>query len=366
MKLAELEGPDRTETCRLDEGAGRRSRWIRRLFAYGAAVGAAAVALLGTWLVWSLVDPGFFEFFLAAVVVTARWAGLGPALVATVLSVLAIDYYFVPPIGAINFDPGNMIRLVVFSGVSLLVVTLTEAERRARERVDAISRAKDRMLAVVSHDLRGPLDAVVGWAHVLRRTVSDPTAVHALDVIDRNAEAQRQLIEDLLDIVRIETGTLRLEPRTVDVADVVRASVEAIRPAAEAKDVAVTVSLDRGPHLVWADPARLRQATGNLLANALRVTPGRGRVAVTVIGDAGRTRIRVSDSGPGIPRDALARLFTPLELRLVRPSVRGEGLGLGLAIVQRIVELHGGSLEAASEPLHRGAIFTIVLPRANA
>ncbi|HEV8676027.1 MAG TPA: ATP-binding protein [Methylomirabilota bacterium] len=335
---------------------------MRRLHAYGFAVAATAAALLVTRLLWPKVEPASFELFLVAVVLTAWGAGLGPALVATFLSALVIDYYFVPPIYELNFHPGNAVRLVVFAGVSLLIVGLTQAERRARARADAASRAKDRMLAVVSHDLRGPLNAVVGWVHVLRRTVKDPTTERGLDVIERSAEAQRQLIEDLLDIVRIEAGTLRLEPRVVDLAEVVQASVDAIRPAAESKGVALEVSIEAGSHVVWADPARLQQVTGNLLTNALRFTPERGRVAVQVAGDDGQVSLRVRDSGPGIAPDVLPHLFAPLAQTPARPGARGDGLGLGLAIARRIVELHGGTIEATSPDEDRGAIFTISLP----
>jgi signal transduction histidine kinase len=333
------------------------------LLRYGSALAATALAWLTTALLWPSLEPVSFELFLAAVVLTAWWAGLGPALLATLLSVLVIDYFFVAPIYEINFHPGNALRLLVFAGVSLLIVGLTQAERRARARADAASRAKDRMLAVVSHDLRGPLNAVVGWVHVLRRKVKDPSSERALDVIERSADAQRQLIEDLLDFVRIEAGALRIDPRAVDADEIVRASVEAVRPAAEAKLIALEVSTDDGPHVVWADPGRLQQATGNLLANALRFTPESGRVAVRVAGQVGTVAIQVQDSGPGLPADMLSELFPALETTSARPGARGDGLGLGLAIARRIVELHGGTIVADS-PGGRddGALFTISLP----
>jgi signal transduction histidine kinase len=332
------------------------------LLRYGSAVAATALAWLATALLWPSLEPVSFELFLAAVVLTAWWAGLGPALLATLLSVLVIDYFFVPPVYEINFHPGNALRLLVFAGVSLLIVALTQAERRARARADAASRAKDRMLAVVSHDLRGPLNAVVGWVHVLRRTLKDPGTERALDAIERSADAQRQLIEDLLDFVRIEAGALRIDPRVVDVGEIVRTSVEAVRPAAESKLLALDVSIDGGSHVVWGDPSRLEQATGNLLANAVRFTPENGRVAVRVVGQVGAVTIHVEDSGPGLPPEVLSQLFPPLEAASTRPSGRGEGLGLGLAIARRIVELHGGTIEAGRPDGGGGALFTISLP----
>jgi signal transduction histidine kinase len=337
---------------------------IRGVLRYGFAAGATSLAVLLTRLLWPALHPGFFELFLAAVVLSAWWAGFGPALFAALLSVGAVDYYFIPPVYAIELSVGNLIRLAVFGGVSLLIVGLIGAERRARERADAVSRAKDRMLAVVSHDLRGPLNAVAGWAHVLRRGVRDATCTRALDVIDRSIEAQRRLIDDLLDMVRMEAGAVRLDRRPVEVAAVVGASVDAIRPTADAKGVALELSVVGGPHVAYVDPVRLEQATGNLLANAVQSTPGQGRIVVTVAEGDRRVVIRVRDSGAGIPAEALGGLLPLLEEAPVRSRRRGEGLGIGLAIARWIVELHGGTLQAASDGPDAGALFTIALPRA--
>jgi len=232
---------------------------------------------------------------------------------------------------------------------------------------EAANRAKDEFLAVVSHELRTPLTAVLGYTSMLRAgTLSDERKVRAVEVIDRNVRAQSQLIEDLLDISRISSGKLRLHVRPTRAQEVIEAALAAVRPAAEAKGIVLRgVPLgDVGPLL--ADPDRLQQVIWNLLSNAIKFTPPGGEVDVLLQQSAGQAQILVRDTGQGIPPAFLPFVFE--RFRQADPSstrIHG-GLGLGLAIVRHVVELHGGKVEVQSEGNGRGATFRLSLPLAGA
>jgi signal transduction histidine kinase len=223
--------------------------------------------------------------------------------------------------------------------------------------------AKDHFLATLSHELRTPLNAIVGWLSMLRRpeVMSAAGLPKAWGAIDRNTEALTGLIEDLLDVSRIATGKLRLAETDVDVNDVVRDSVKTIEPKFEAKQVGLSVDLCPQPCKVRGDVARLRQVAVNLLANAVRFTASGGEVEVCVTSNEHAIALVVSDNGIGIHPDLLPHIFE----RFRQGDATGTtGLGLGLAIVKNLVELHGGTVVAASDGVGRGARFTVTLPRA--
>ena len=236
-------------------------------------------------------------------------------------------------------------------------------EQAAREQAEEASRMKDEFLATVSHELRTPLNAILGWAGILRRSsVDTDTMAQAVETIERNARAQTQLIEDLLDISRIITGRMRLDVQPVEVPVVIQASVDAIRPAADAKEIRLQVVLDPKACPVSGDPGRLQQVVWNLLSNAVKFTPKGGRVQVRLERINSHIEITVSDTGKGISSEFLPYVFD--RFRQADSSfnrVHG-GLGLGLAIVRQLVELHGGTVEAQSSGEGFGASFTVKLP----
>jgi len=238
-----------------------------------------------------------------------------------------------------------------------------QSERDARDRAEQASRLKDEFLATVSHELRTPLNAILGWSRMLRAgTVGPDAAPRGLESIERNATAQAQLIEDLLDISRIVAGRLRLEVMHVDLAPVVQAAVDAVKPAADARDIAIAMSSDKSAVQVSGDPQRLQQVVWNLLSNSIKFTPPGGHVEVELERTDSEARITVRDSGQGIGPEFLPHVFELFRQADGGPSRKHGGLGLGLAIVRRIVEMHGGSIRAASDGDGAGATFTVELP----
>ncbi|HYY98551.1 MAG TPA: PAS domain S-box protein, partial [Pyrinomonadaceae bacterium] len=231
--------------------------------------------------------------------------------------------------------------------------------RKAQE----ANRLKDEFLATVSHELRTPLTAILGWASMLRKTEFDRrTAQNALETIERNARAQSQIIDDLLDVSRIVTGKLRLDVRQVEPASFIDAAVESVRPAAEAKGVRLSKALDTGPVVLSGDPARLQQVVWNLLTNAVKFTPRGGRVELRLAREGSQFEITVSDTGAGISPEFLPYVFDRFRQADSSTTRRHGGLGLGLAIVRHLVELHGGTVRAESEGEGRGSSFTVTLP----
>ena len=238
-----------------------------------------------------------------------------------------------------------------------------EGERAARAAAEATAAAKDQLLAVLSHELRTPLTAMLGWTRLLRaRKLDEATTVRGLEVIERNTTAQVRLIEDLLDASRIVAGALRLEARPIMVGPVVEAALAAMQPAAEARGVLLQCALDEKAGPIRGDPARLQQIVWNLVSNAIKFTPSGGRVEVRLLSRESAVEIDVRDTGRGITREQLANIFSPLGVVHTSSQAHGEGLGLGLAIVRHLAELHGGAVQAVSAGPGRGATFTVTLP----
>ncbi|MDX6694653.1 MAG: hypothetical protein QOF02_2256 [Blastocatellia bacterium] len=246
-------------------------------------------------------------------------------------------------------------------------VAAQQQAEAARAESEAVNRAKDVFLATLSHELRTPLTAVLGWARMLSRLPFDEKTVqHGIEVIERNAEAQNQLIQDLLDVSRIVTGKLHLEVRPVELASVIRAAVESVQQAAEAKGMELGVEFDTEPALVSGDPDRLQQVIWNLLSNAIKFTPKGGRVVVKLDRDGSDMRITVSDTGQGIPPHFLPHVFERFQQADGSTTRVHGGLGLGLAVVRHLVEQHGGTVSVDSGGEHQGSIFSVNLPIAAA
>src|SRR6266446_6988383 len=244
---------------------------------------------------------------------------------------------------------------------------LLAREHEARAEAEIANRIKDEFLATLSHELRTPLTAILGWLSIMRSQPLDTkTTEHAIDTIERNARIQAQLIEDLVDVSRIVGGKLNLEMQPVNLLPVIEAAIEVVRPAAEAKGVALRVKHDPSAGMVSGDAARLQQVVWNLLSNAVKFTSQGGSVEVLLGRADGSAEIVVRDTGIGIAPEFLPHVFERFR-QAESPLTRSQrGLGLGLAIVRHLVELHGGSASAKSPGENQGATFTIRLPRASA
>jgi PAS domain S-box-containing protein len=244
---------------------------------------------------------------------------------------------------------------------------LLQRESEARAQAEEASRMKDEFLATVSHELRTPLNAVVGWSRLLRSGQLDQEGLtHALEVIERNAGAQRQIIEDLLDVSRIIAGKLKVNSRPVDLLLVIHAAIDVVRPAAEAKELRLRTHINAPGLMVKGDADRLQQVAWNLLANAVKFTPQGGEIDIFLGRSHALAEIRIEDSGPGIPADFLPRIFDRFTQADGSSTRKHGGLGLGLAIVRHLVELHGGTVTAGNRDEQGGAVITIHLPVAEA
>ena len=240
---------------------------------------------------------------------------------------------------------------------------LLERERAVRQDAEQASRLKDEFLATLSHELRSPLNAIVGWVHIAHRHAGDNAELaRSLDTIERNVRAQTQIVNDLLDMSRIMTGQVRLDMQTLDLRDAVGNAVEAVRPAADAKRVRVEQALDTSIGWTKVDPARLQQILWNLFANAVKFTPPGGSVRVALQRVNSHVEIVVQDSGVGIAPTFLPFVFERFRQEDSSTTRRHSGLGLGLSIVKSLAELHGGSVRASSPGEGQGATFTVSLP----
>jgi two-component system CheB/CheR fusion protein len=243
------------------------------------------------------------------------------------------------------------------------LVQLLAQEQSARAAAEAANRAKDEFLSILSHELRNPLNSLLGWAQLLRRRkVNEDTTTRGLEAIERSARAQTQLIEDLLDISRITSGKLRLNVSPTELASVIGAAIEVVRVSADAKQIQIESRLAPTARRLSGDPVRLQQVLWNLLSNAIKFTPAGGRVAVTLEYFDSLAQIQVRDTGQGISPEFLPHVFERFRQADGSSTRSSSGLGLGLNIVKHLVELHGGTVEAESQGLGLGATFTVRLP----
>lgn len=269
-----------------------------------------------------------------------------------------------------------LMRSIPVAALILTVGLMLSARKEIRRASDAFADAlrsaeeannsRTQFLAVVSHELRNPLNSILLWCNTLRSSGAlDAKADQGLKAIERSAKTQAQLVEDLLDISRIETGQMRLDVRPVNLAELVRAAIDSMRPAAEAKSISLETMLDLRATPFAGDPNRLQQAVWNLLSNAIKFTPRGGKVQVRLERTNSHLEISVADNGQGIDRQALENVFD----RFWQASKQGagdHGMGLGLSIVRHIVNLHGGSVTADSEGQGKGSVFAIRFPLALA
>ena len=260
-----------------------------------------------------------------------------------------------------------LLQLAEYAAIAIHNMRLLAHEHQMRAEAESASRTKDEFLATLSHELRSPLQPLLNWAYLLRSPNLDPaSAERALDAIERSTKTLGQLIEDLLDVSRIVTGKLRLQPRPVRLPAVVRAAMEAVEPAALARSVTLEMRIEPDLPAVMGDPDRLQQVLWNLLSNGIKFTPKGGRVTVTVAGRNSEVTLTVADTGAGIKREFLPHVFERFRQAESSTNRAYGGLGLGLAIVRHLVELHGGSVAVQSEGEGQGATFSVRLPVAAA
>jgi signal transduction histidine kinase/CheY-like chemotaxis protein len=240
---------------------------------------------------------------------------------------------------------------------------LLDREKSARRAAETLNHAKDEFIATVSHELRTPLNAIFGWVAMLRTGTLDAVRqTHALDVIDRNTRAQSQLVEDLLDMSRAIQGGVRLGMEPLDLAVVLEAAIESLRPTADARQIAIETTTVRGSAFVSGDQGRVQQVLWNLLSNALKFTPPGGRIDAAVGVEDSDAFVRIRDSGEGIAAEFLPHVFDRFRQENASVTRTHSGLGLGLSLVRHLVELHGGTITAESEGKGFGATFTIRFP----
>jgi signal transduction histidine kinase/ActR/RegA family two-component response regulator len=264
-------------------------------------------------------------------------------------------------------DHAVLAQLAQTASVALTNAQLFRAAEDARADAEAANRMKDQFLATLSHELRTPLNAIFGWARILRSGRTEPSTVaEGLEVIERNAKVQAQLIEDLLDLSRIISGKLRLDVQSVNLVDVIGAAIAAVRPAAEAREIRLRTILDPLAGPINGDPARLQQIVWNLLSNAVKFTTRGGQVQVVLERVNSHVEISVADTGIGIKPEFLPYVFERFRQADASTTRKHGGLGLGLSIVRQLVEMHGGTVRAKSPGDGQGATFAVALPVALA
>jgi signal transduction histidine kinase/FixJ family two-component response regulator len=282
------------------------------------------------------------------------------------------EYRWILDHGVPRYSPGGGFLGYIGSCIDITERKQAEAREReqlAREQVaraaaEAANRSKDEFLAMVSHELRTPLNAILGHTRILRSGPVDVDTVNNVTaIVERNAKAQLQIVEDLLDSACANTGKLQIETCPVDITPVLESALHTVRAAAEAKGVMLVADFGPGPEEVTGDSARLRQVVWNLLSNAIKFTPEGGRVELQMKSDANHIHVKVSDTGRGIEPEFLPFIFDLFRQADSSSTRRYGGLGLGLSIVKHLVELHGGTIAVASAGAGRGATFTVTLPR---
>jgi signal transduction histidine kinase/ActR/RegA family two-component response regulator len=320
-------------------------------------------------------DASPFIVFTPAVLAAAFYGGAVAGCLATLLSAGLGSHFFLRSAGDLAVDRWD--RVALFLLVGALITTLSVVIRTARRRLakslwqeqkaravaEAASQAKDEFLAFVSHELQTPASVVLGWANMLRvRKLDGPPLWHALEVIQRNARLQSKLVEDMLDTSRIVSGTFRFEAKRINLAAIVGAAIEQMRPSMEGRDVRVEVEEVGQEYGVVADPVRLQQVFTNLLSNAAKFTPVGGRISVAVHRTGSRAAVTVTDTGVGIAADFLPRVFERFEQDPATIGYSRRGLGLGLSICRHFIEQQRGTITAASDGPGKGTTFTVTLP----
>jgi signal transduction histidine kinase len=344
------------------DSAPPRRRTLVALRGTGLRYALAVVVVALTAAVRHALDPVWgasrpFMLFFPAIMIAGRVGGFGPGAVATALASLAVDWLWLAPTGHIH-APKNLESFVVFVLSGLLISALNGSLHAALRRAARLHDARETLLAIVAHDLRAPLSAIGLRADTLRRTRSPEVIDKAIATIERSVTRMDRLIGDVLDASRLEAGTLEVVLREAMAGPIVRDAIEASLPVAATKKIDLTSTVPSDLPALLCDPERVLQVLGNLLANAMKLTPDGGTIALTARRAGAFVELGVTDSGPGIDSHDLAHVFE----RYWRKSPTGTGLGL--YIVHGLVKAQGGRTWARSEPGH-GATFVVALPIAE-
>jgi signal transduction histidine kinase len=347
--------------------------WVRSyglplvLTAAGAAV-VAGVRLMGS-------HEALF-MFVPAVMLSAWFGGIAGGVTATLAAIVSVDLLLFGSFERFWAQtPQDLIVLLLFGAVCASITVLTAGRRRAeaerevalqvaqqaRHDAEINSRLKDQFLATLSHELRTPLNAVLGWTRMLAQgQVESHKVPAALASIERNAHAQKQLVDDLLDVSAIVSGRLRLQPREIDLADVVQGAVDSVRLSLDARHHRLDLQVE--PVRIIGDADRLRQVMWNLLSNAVKFTPDGGDIVVHVEQSGQTARVTVRDNGRGIAAEFLPHVFEPFRQADASITRTSGGIGLGLALVRHLVEAHGGTVSVWSAGSRQGTTFEVILP----
>ena len=331
---------------------------------YAAAVGIAALSVALRWFTVPLLGSSApYLWLFPAVLVVAILLGQGPGLLASAVGSLPLERWFVPRVSGAVISVEDCARMAVVMSSAILVGEIGRRLREAQAALVESDRRKDEFLAVLSHELRNPLGTIRSALTILDRGASfGRDADTARSTIERQLAHLSRLVDDLLDVSRIKTGKIRIERRPVDLCDLVRRTVEDHISLLSANDLVVDLRLPHAPVRVNGDPTRLTQILGNLLQNASKFTPPGGRVFVALDADGASARLRVRDNGLGLDDEVRHRLFEPFaQADSTLHRTRG-GLGIGLALVQALVHLHQGQVEAISDGPGKGSEFAVTLP----
>lgn len=331
------------------------------------AYSVAALSLLLATLLRFLLDPVLgdhlsFSFYFLAVAVAAWTGGVWPALVTAALSCLIAEFFFTHPQFAFQISAlEELLSMLLFIAVSVVIGLLSEISLRALERAKRAEQAKDEFLATLAHELRSPL-SVIHYANALQRaSAANESSDHA-ELIDRQVRRLNTMIQELLDVSRVARGKIRLDRQHIDAAAVVEGALERARPLIDDREHVLEVNISSEPMPLFADQARLEQVLSNLLTNAAKYTPNGGRITISAQPVDDSVVFTVRDNGIGISPDMLPLVFEMFVQADSHYPAAEEGLGIGLALVKHLVELHGGNVRASSDGRNRGSEFVVTLP----
>jgi signal transduction histidine kinase len=336
---------------------------IRGFAPYLAGLSFVVVAAVVRWRYDTVLgDHASFTFFFLAVSISAWIGGLRPAFATAILSCMVGNYYFSHPHGTFYISGHEeAISLLIFVAVSIVIGLLAEKSLRALERAKAAERAKDTFLATLAHELRSPL-SVIQYANELHRIAKAGESRDQVEVIQRQVQHLDSLVQDLLDVSRIARGKIRLDRRHVNAAAIVKGAVEKARPTIIKREHTLTVELPKEPVPVYVDTLRMEQVLTNLLVNAAKYTTDGGQITLRLDSAGDQAVFTVRDNGMGISPEALPRVFELFVQEDSGSKHASSGLGIGLALVRKIVELHDGNVTAESAGKDCGSEFTVSIP----
>lgn len=335
----------------------------RTVIAYFCAVVGVAAATEVRYLLHPVLGEHLVFSVYTLAVSFAAWAGgLSPALVTALLSSLLATYLFTEPRGHFQINNAEALcALILFLVISLIIGVLSEISLRSQERAREAEQQKDDFLAILAHELRNPL-AIIHYTNLSEDQFRSTGQPARSEIIDRQVQQLDQMIEDLLDISHVSRGKFRLKSEAVDVATLVGAALQETESIIASRGHELSVERPTSELTVWGDPIRLEQVITNLLTNAATYTPKGGKLEFQAKQENNRVVLRVRDNGLGIPKEMLSRIFD-LQTQMARSLDRsGSSLGVGLALVRTLVELHGGTISAVSDGPNRGSEFTVSLP----